>query len=218
MTTAQEKLEELWRGQFGNSYTLRQNINPHDTLAFFEKALDKCTRFYAARSDVRTVIEFGANVGHNLEALSVLLNVRKEPFFCQTAGVEINDAAWEQLKEVADVAIHDNILECDYLEPRWDLAFTKGVLIHIHPGDLLKAYKALYNASRQYILIAEYFNPTPVEVSYRGHEEALWKRDFGGDMLDTFPDLKCIDYGFVWNRDKHPQDNLTWWLFEKEEA
>lgn len=198
--------EKLWSGRFGDEYTMRQKISRIDTEVFFIRALDGTMR----TSLLNTVIEFGANTGHNLQAIAELFEDS-----CSTTGVEINDAAWEKLKDVADVAVNASILDMGSMMFRGDLAFTKGLLIHIHPGDLPCAYRTLYDASSRYILIAEYFNPTPVEVKYRDHDEALWKRDFGGDMLDTFPDLDCIDYGFVWSRDKHPQDNLTWWLFEK---
>jgi spore coat polysaccharide biosynthesis protein SpsF len=44
----------------------------------------------------------------------------------------------------------------------------------------------------------------------------LWKRDFAGEMLDRFPDLKVVDYGFVWRRDPiAPMDDITWVLLEK---
>ena len=35
-------------------------------------------------------------------------------------------------------------------------------------------------------------------------------------MLDAFPDLRLIDYGFVYHRDPNfPQDDLNWFLMEK---
>ena len=64
--------------------------------------------------------------------------------------------------------------------------------------------------------MVEYYNPTPVEVKYRGHSQKLFKRDFAGEMIDKYKSkIKLIDYGFVYNRDLHPQGNLTWFLLEK---
>jgi spore coat polysaccharide biosynthesis protein SpsF len=35
-------------------------------------------------------------------------------------------------------------------------------------------------------------------------------------MLDKFPSLRVVDYGFVWKRDPvFPQDDLTWFVLEK---
>ena len=36
-----------------------------------------------------------------------------------------------------------------------------------------------------------------------------------GDLMDKYPDLKLIKYGFVYHRDIFPQDDITWALFEK---
>ena len=37
------------------------------------------------------------------------------------------------------------------------------------------------------VLMAEYYNPVPVSVSYRGNEERLFKRDFAGELADVQP-------------------------------
>ena len=100
---------------------------------------------------------------------------------------------------------------------RWDLAFTRGLLIHIHPRDLPKAYDTLHQAAAKYILICEYFSPQPRMIPYRGQDNLLWARDFAGEMLDRFDDLALLDYGFVYHRDPvAPQDDVTWFLMEKE--
>ena len=92
---------------------------------------------------------------------------------------------------------------------------TKGVLIHIPPKDLPIAYRVLYGQSKRWILIAEYYSPTPVEVPYRGHAGRLWKRDFAGEMLKQYPDLRIEDYGFTYHLDERPQDDITWFLLRK---
>jgi spore coat polysaccharide biosynthesis protein SpsF len=94
----------------------------------------------------------------------------------------------------------------------------KGVLIHINPDALEQVYEKLYQAALKYICIIEYYNSTPVEVSYRGHSNRLFKRDFAGEVLDKYPDLKLVNYGFVYHRDNNfPPDDLTWFLLEKPE-
>ena len=74
----------------------------------------------------------------------------------------------------------------------------------------------MFQSSHRYICIAEYYNPTPVEVPYRGHQNKMFKRDFAGEMLDKFQDLRLLDYGFVYHRDtQFPQDDVNWFLLEK---
>lgn len=103
-------------------------------------------------------------------------------------------------------------------EPKtqWDFLFISGVLIHFNPSELFKVYDLTHRASKKYILINEYYSPEPVEINYRGHSERLFKRDFGVEMWDRYPDLKLVEYGCTWRRDAVlPNDDFTWFLFEK---
>ncbi|QVL50178.1 MAG: hypothetical protein KFB96_06875 [Thiocapsa sp.] len=44
----------------------------------------------------------------------------------------------------------------------------------------------------------------------------MFKRDFAGEMLDRYPDLELIDYGFIYRRDPvFPQDDMTWFLLQR---
>ena len=95
--------------------------------------------------------------------------------------------------------------------------FTGGVLIHINPEKLPSVYKLMYQSSSRYILLAEYYNPKPTEVVYRGHTGQLFKRDFAGEILEAFPDLCLVDYGFVYHLDPNfAQDDTNWFLMEKK--
>ena len=65
-------------------------------------------------------------------------------------------------------------------------------------------------------MVCEYYNPSPVEVTYRGLDHALFKRDFAGEILDSTPGLRLVDYGFTYHRDPvHPLDDSTWFLMER---
>jgi spore coat polysaccharide biosynthesis protein SpsF len=131
-------------------------------------------------------------------------------------AVEINRKAFEKVSELPFVnALNQSIYD---FQPKntSDFVFTKGVLIHQNPELLPKAYDLLYSASSKYIFVCEYFNPSPVEVTYRGNTSVLFKRDFAGEILDRFTDLKLIEYGFVYHRDNNfPGDDFTWFLMEK---
>lgn len=195
--------EKAWRGEFGTSYQARQSLSLDIRRAMFLKV------FGGTVMTLRNVIEFGAGTGGNLEAIGSLWP------WLRLLAVEVNEEAIKALADVAHVVYHGSILD-DHPVEVCDLVFTRGLLIHIHPDDLAKAYQALYNASAHYILIAEYYSPRPEAVPYRGRQDLLWKRDFAGEMLDRFPDLRLRDYGFVYHRDPlYPQDDITWFLMEK---
>lgn len=201
--------EAFWAGGFGDDYTDRNEGERWvaSNLAFF-------TRVLARTTDVRSVLELGANRGLNLLALKQLL-----PAAGFTA-VEINARAVAELRRLPwlDV-VHDSLLNLSSLAPAHDFVLIKGVMIHLNPDVLPQVYRLLHDRTRRYVCVAEYYNPTPVTVSYRGHAERLFKRDFAGELLRTYSDLKLVDYGFVYRGDPNfPQDDLTWFLMEKINA
>ena len=194
----------LWRGQFGDQYHARSPGSVDANLAFFERALAKAQH-------ISSILELGCGVGTNLRALARLLPAT------ELSGVEINTGAASAASEVADHVWCDSVL--DWSPPRqWDLVLTRGVLIHVAPDDLPAAYGVIYEASERYVLLAEYYAKTPTEVQYRGHDKALWRRDFAGEFLDLYSNMRLRDYGFVYDRDDvAPQDSINWFLMERTE-
>jgi spore coat polysaccharide biosynthesis protein SpsF len=200
--------ESFWAGDFGTEYIQRNQGKEllASNLNFFTKAL------HASRG-INSCIEFGANIGMNIKALKLLY-----PHIDQYA-IEINaDAACE----LASLIPQENLFHCsilDWTPPKdqeWSLALIKGVLIHINPEMLPDVYDKLVGAAGRYLLVAEYYNPAPVDIPYRGHLNRLFKRDFAGEIMERHPNMQLIDYGFVYRRDPNfPQDDVTWFLLEK---
>jgi len=57
---------------------------------------------------------------------------------------------------------------------------------------------------------------TSSDIPYRGHSDRLFKRDFAGEMLEAYPGLALVDYGFAYRRDPvFPQDDISWFLLRK---
>ncbi|KII38046.1 pseudaminic acid biosynthesis-associated methylase [Pseudomonas fluorescens] len=197
--------EQFWQGDFGNQYVERNVGQPlvAANLALFTKALTRAGR-------IESLMELGTNAGNNLQALHQLLSQ------CELFGVEINANACAKAQALGIAQIWHGSLFDFPRERTYDLTLSKGVLIHLAPELLPAAYAQLYALSRRYILIAEYYNPSPVEVSYRGNSDKLFKRDFAGEMLDRHDDLQLVDYGFGYHRDpQFPLDDITWFLLEK---
>lgn len=197
--------EIFWSEEFGAEYIGRNSMDRllSANISFFSKILSRTGK-------VGSVLELGCNIGINLKALQFLDGS------IELSGIEINDQAVAVAKTNLPAASIKQGSIIESIDNRVDLTFTKTVLIHIHPDSLQTAYKNLYENSAQYILIAEYYNPVPTSVVYRGHKNKLFKRDFCGEILDSFSDLRLIDYGFLYNRDNiFPQDDINWFLLEK---
>lgn len=203
------KQEGLWRGDFGDAYTDRNAVS--------DRHLASLTAHWARILRVteglppRSILEVGANIGLNLRALRRLTSA--EFFALEPNGVARKRLVDDQILPASNV-LDGLASQLPFKDASVDLAFTSGVLIHIHPRDLTASCREIYRVSRRYIACIEYFSDKEEEIAYRGHTEALFKRDFGGFYLDNFPDLRLLDYGFAWKRTTG-LDNLTWWLFEK---
>lgn len=198
--------EEFWHGSFGDEYIARNQSAQllASNIHFFSNIIDRTSK-------PASIIEFGCNIGMNLIALKNLLPE------AELSGIEINVTACEKLKQLGNVHVYNESILDFKTDYQRDLVLIKTVLIHINPDHLPVVYQKLYEASQRYICIAEYYNPAPVTINYRGHENRLFKRDFAGDMLKKFPDLRLVGYGFAYHGDKNfPQDDITWFLLEKK--
>lgn len=194
----------FWSGDFGDEY-IQRNISENllaSNIHFFSKALSNVNPI------PKSILEVGANIGMNMKALRSIMP------YTNFSGIEVNKKASEILLETGCNVIQGSIEEVEINE-QFDLVLSKGVLIHLNPANLDLVYSKLYKWSSKYILIAEYYNPTPIQIDYRGHKNKLFKRDFAGEILDKFPELKLADYGFAYHRSNFPQDDITWFLLEK---
>jgi len=196
--------EEFWAKEFGNSYIARNQsagLLAANTVLFADilNALDTVPQ---------TFLEIGANIGMNIKAIQTFLPD------AEFTGIEINEMASKELAKTGCQVVESSVIDAN-IQKKFDFVFTKGVLIHLSPDQLPMTYRRMYEWSKRFILIAEYYSPTPVAISYRGNADRLFKRDFAGEFLDTFPDLILRNYGFAYHRSKYPQDDINWFLLEK---
>jgi pseudaminic acid biosynthesis-associated methylase len=207
MKSFKTEQEKFWAEEFGNDYISRNQGTQllASNLNFFSKALENT-------GNIKSCKEFGANIGMNLKALKLLYpNIDLQ-------GIEINPEASKELSKLigTENVYNGSIFDASNVS-KVELSLIKGVLIHINPEMLPLVYEKLYESSSKFILIAEYYNPAPVAIPYRGHTDRLFKRDFAGEFMDKYTDTKLVDYGFVYHRDvAFPQDDITWFLIEKE--
>lgn len=199
--------EAFWAGEFGDCYIGRNEsakIVAGNTYLF--------SRIIKNTRQVRSVIEFGSNIGLNLRAIKAILPS------VELSAIEINGQAAAELQKIEDLKIYHTSIFDFVPDYERDLVLIKGVLIHLNPDMLPTVYDLLYRTCKRYICVAEYYNPVPVSVPYRGHNDKLFKRDFAGELLERHKGLELVDYGFVYHRDENfPQDDITWFLLQKKE-
>jgi len=194
---------QYWTGPEGDDYHKRQQVTDKANVNYFARALN--------HYDPASAIELGCGDGRNMKALLQLHPLMR------ITGVDVNDSALQKAAEYGrpvKMSADDPVLPA-MLVSAADLVYTKGLLIHIPPEQLPQVYDNLYHLSNHLILIGEYYSPRREHLHYRGEPGKLWKADFAGELMDRFPDLKLIDYGFHYHRDFYPQDDITWFVMRK---
>jgi len=194
------RLESLWQGDFGDDYVDR------NSEAYAARGTFWADRM--AQMQPSSVLEVGCNVGANLHW------IRQHTAARNVFGVDINEKALARLRvSEPDVnPVWGSARRLPFRDAAFDLVFTMGVLIHQPDQTLPLVMAEMVRASRRWVVCGEYYAPDTTEVSYRGHEGALFKRDYGRLFTETFPELTLRGEGFL----SHDEgwDDVTWWAFE----
>jgi pseudaminic acid biosynthesis-associated methylase len=207
LTSKFNSQEEFWATRFADKYrSANSNFDQELNTKAWELILKKIPS-----GSFSSILECGCNIGRNITTLN-------SSFPQTTFGVvEIN-------KMALDICLATNKVDHSFLGPikeaefdfRFDVVFSAGVLIHVAPEDLLASLTNMYELSRKYLIVAEYFNRTPISIEYHGEKEKLFKRDWGKFVIENF-DVSVIDYGFLWGHefDAAGFDDITFWVFTK---
>jgi pseudaminic acid biosynthesis-associated methylase len=204
MSTPQEN---FWKSTITESYAQDNSIFDEALgLLAWEKILAR-----VEKSDISSYLDCGSNIGRNVGFLQKILPSSSANI------IELARAPYE--KCLAEFKINQSFLgpiKNATFDTQFDLVFSSGVLIHVNPDDLINSMERMFRLSSRYILIAEYFNRTPVMINYHGEDDRLFKRDFGKLFVQNF-DCQVIDYGFLWGYefDNAGFDDITYWVFEK---
>ena len=202
--------QHFWKNTYSENYIEKNSsFDVQGGVEVWEKMLLGC----GEKANVATVLECGSNVGRNISFLNYALpNAQK-------SIIELSADAYQVVTDKYDLDRKFNgaIVDAPFDAASFDLVYIMGVLIHIHPDDVLANMQKMYDLSSNYILIGEYFNRTPITIEYQGELNKLFKSDFGKTFIENF-DVDLVDYGFLWGHiyDSAGFDDITWWLFKKK--
>jgi pseudaminic acid biosynthesis-associated methylase len=190
----------LWRSDFGRTYTDRNDRELPGRVAAWREMM--------AGLPIASVLEVGCNLGWNLTYLSRIGTYR-------LVGVEPQADVVRRARRRSDgfAVLEGSAFDLPFKDASFDLVFTSGVLIHVHPRDLPAALSEIERVSRKFLLYVEYDHPSEVEMPYRGKQGALWKRDHHAAWMAAAPGLRSLRRG-LWGRE-HDYDDCGWCLFEK---
>lgn len=196
-----KRLEELWAGEFGNNYNIRNGNVDEKRKEFWHELLDSIS--------IQNILEVGCNIGGNLQWMHPQLAWKN------IYGIDVNLEALQSVhKNFPDInATHSTAQNLPFEDGSFDIVFTAGVLIHQPEESLPLVMNEMVRCSKKYVLCMEYFAETTEEVPYRDQEGALFRRNYGKLFTDTFPQLSLEREGYL--TPEEGWDRITWWLFQK---
>ncbi len=180
----------IWTGEFGRAYTERNRFSDVQEFNLFYSV-----RYGRSRDDINRdwleflpkdarILEIGANVGNQLEAL-------RRIGFSQLYGLEVQRYCVREAKRIhPEVDIFEgSAFDIPFKDGFFDLVFTNNVLIHIAPPDLSAVQREAVRVCRGFVLGFEYFAPEFTEINYRGNQNLLWKADYSRLYQEACPEL-----------------------------
>jgi len=178
-----------WTGDFGRLYTDRNDLGLDGIDHLYRNQFGISRRelnqeFIGNLPRSLAILEVGCNIGNQLAFLA-------EQGFNHLTGIEIQNYAIQFAQQRLPQAnlIQGSALALPFSDQSFDLVFTSGVLIHIHPHNLAQVITEIYRVTRAWIWGMEYFAVDPTEIIYRGQHNLLWKAPFAQIYQDHFPDL-----------------------------
>jgi pseudaminic acid biosynthesis-associated methylase len=190
----------LWTSEFGRAYTDRNDLDRPARVEVWRRITDGLA--------LGGILEVGCNCGWNLEYLRRLGHHDLWGVEPQAYAVAKIRERWPDFNVRVGTAF-----DLPFADASFDLVFTSGVMIHIGPAELGRAMDEMYRASRRYLVAIEYDHPSEIEIPYRGHDAALWKRDHGAAWRRRYPGLRVLRSGLLGPDQGY--DDCTFHLFEK---
>ena len=120
--------------------------------------------------DARKICEAGCNVGNNLA---------KFPKDWSVFGIDMNQHALNSAKKKYPKFSFqvENIKETSFPDSFFDLVFTRGVLIHIHPDEVDTVLEEFLRISRRWVFNLEYFAEEEKMIEWKRGKDLLWYRN-----------------------------------------
>ena len=155
----------FWGGEEGDKYTKR---NPQLTnFEYINGDRLKITQdiFNNIPRD-SSILELGCNTGN-------IIRILHDMGFTDITGLDINKNAIKIIsKEFPEYKFIHSSIEDYKPDAKFDMVYTSGFLIHIHPDNLKPIIDKIKSISRKYIFGFEYYSEEFEDISYHKKVES----------------------------------------------
>lgn len=187
MTTKQE---DFWSTNFGEAYSDRNQHTVEALDAIYKETFGTTRGEMNSEfipDDAKSFLEVGCNTGNILSSLQAQGHKNLN-------GIDIQEYAIQQAIELTSEinVLVGSAFNIPFEDNSFDLVFTSGVLIHIHPDDVAGVMREIARVSKKYIWGLEYYSPEREEINYRDKLGYCWKDNFPRLYQENVPGLKLI--------------------------
>ena len=155
--------QKLWSEGFGDKY-IERNLSFHNVNYIGSKK--HTNRLYITKSFFEpiprdaSILELGCNVGS-------IINILNDMGFTNVTGIDINKRAIEIIsKRYPHYDFIHSSIESFQLRRKYDMVYTSGVLIHIHPDNIMPIIEKIKALSSKWIFGFEYYSEERKDISY----------------------------------------------------
>ncbi len=177
---------DLWSGDFGKSYTLR-NVKLNFSKHVRASMKNLFSEIISNTNEVNKILEVGCNTGHNLLWLSEIGDFDLAGIDPQISALKLGKG-----KGVTATLIRGSVYDIPFYNEYFDMVMAVGVLMHIDRRDISRALKEIDRVVNKYFLTVDYFDEREVAVNYRGHIDMLWRRDMRDICHEILPHTRLI--------------------------
>ena len=132
--TYKTEQEEFWANTYAADY-IKKNSD-FDSLAGQKAWQEMLSKTYS----ISTILECGCNIGRNIKFLNNILPSAKKSI------IELSKPAYDFVINNMEIqnSFNGSIIESELNGHTFDLVFSTGVLIHIHPDNLLDNMQKMF--------------------------------------------------------------------------
>jgi len=141
-----------------------------DNKENIQNEISKFIYFVCLGLGAKKICEAGCNVGNNLSSFPENFSVY---------GIDMNEYSLQKAEEKYPNFVFnvEGISKTSFSDSFFDLVFTRGVLIHIHPDEVDKVLEEFLRISNRWIFNLEYFGEEEKMIDWKRGKDLLWYRN-----------------------------------------
>lgn len=194
-----DKMEELWRSDFGSNYSKikGRDTKDHYKINWNTSRLKMNRKFMGGLDKDLRILEVGCGIGLQLQSL-------RELGFTNLMGLDINKYTAKRARDTLGIdTIIGSVCTMPLSDGAFDLILTSALLNHVPPRKLTEAMSEIYRCTNRYIWGFEMYAPSIQTQKWRNLK--IWRGNYSDLFREMYPHLKTLKEELIerrnWTKD-----------------